>query len=209
MFDPARFSLFLAASAVLILTPGPAVLYIVARSLAQGRRAGLISVAGIGAGTLGHVVGAAVGLSALLASSATAYATLRYAGAAYLGWLGLRKLLTRPALPAAAVAGSGPAPSATFRQAVLVGILNPKTALFFLAFLPQFADPARGSVTLQLLALGGTFVVLAILSDGAYALLAGTFGGWLKRHPLFTAGERWVSGAVYCGLGAAAVMAGD
>lgn len=207
MFDPTQFLCFLAASAVLILTPGPAVLYIVARSLSQGRAAGLVSVLGVGVGNAVHAVGAAAGVSAMLASSALAFAALKYAGAVYLLWLGLRKLTSRPAAADAAVF----TPESLRRiwsQGVLVGVFNPKTALFFLAFLPQFVDPARGLAWLQLLVLGLTFVVLAVASDSGYALLAGAGGRWLQRWRFSRQGERYLTGSVYCGLGVLAALTG-
>jgi threonine/homoserine/homoserine lactone efflux protein len=200
-----KFILFLVASAVLILTPGPAVLYIVTRSISQGRTSGIVSVAGVGLGNLTHAVAASLGLSAILASSALAFAALKYVGAAYLLFLGLRKLLTRSALSDTTSFRKEPL-SATFKQGVLVGTLNPKTALFFLAFLPQFADPSKGAVWSQLLFFGTLFVIMAVLSDTCYALLAGTFSAWLKQRQSFLRGERYVSGTVYCGLGIATAL---
>ncbi len=211
--DPAKLALFLTATLVLLVTPGPAVLYIVARSMSQGPRAGLASVLGVEVGNGVHAVGAALGLAALLASSALAFSVVKYLGAAYLIYLGVKKLLAREA---AKETGGGTgrrhAPPAALRaifaQGVVVAVLNPKTALFFLAFLPQFVDPARGSPTAQILVLGGLFVGLALLSDSAYALLAGTMGRWLWGHPRFVRGERYVSGSVYIGLGAIAALSG-
>jgi threonine/homoserine/homoserine lactone efflux protein len=207
--DPGRLALFLAASAALILTPGPAVLFIVARSLSLGRRAGLVSVLGIGAGNAVHAGAGVLGLAALLASSKVAFAAVRYAGAAYLVFLGVASLLRRPVPEGQGAAGDAP-PAAlgpVFRQAFAVAVLNPKTALFFLAFLPQFVDPARGAARAQMMLLGGLFLGLAVLSDGAYALLAGTVGGWLRRHPAVAGRGRWLGAAVYLGLGALAALA--
>lgn len=207
MSDSVRWPLFLAASAVLILTPGPAVLYIVARSVSQGRAAGLVSALGVGAGNLVHAVAAALGLSAILASSAAAFAAVKYLGAAYLVYLGARKFLTAPT----ETPGMRCAPqtlAAVFRQGLLVGTFNPKTALFFLAFLPQFAVAGHGPVWGQLLLFGIVFVALAVISDSTYALLGGAVGGWLKRRRAFARGERYVSGAVYCGLGVVAALSG-
>jgi threonine/homoserine/homoserine lactone efflux protein len=201
-----QFVLFLVASAVLILTPGPAVLYIVTRSISQGRTAGIVSVTGVGLGNLAHAVAASLGLSAILASSPLAFATLKYIGAAYLFFLGLRKFLTPSALSDSASFQTERL-SATFKQALLVGTLNPKTALFFLAFLPQFADPSKGAVWSQLLFFGTLFVVMAVLSDSLYAILAGTFSPWLKQRQSFLRGERYVSGTVYCGLGIVTALA--
>jgi threonine/homoserine/homoserine lactone efflux protein len=208
MFDPGRLGLFIAAATILLLTPGPAVLYIVARSVHQGRVAGLVSVAGIAVGTLVHVLAAALGLSALLASSAVAFSALRYAGAAYLIFLGLRQLLRRE--PVDAPEDAPPEPlSRIFVNGIVVNVLNPKTALFFLAFLPQFVDVSRGSVTLQLMTLGLIFAVMGMASDASYALLAGTARGWLKGSRGFLRAQRYVSGTVYVGLGLAAAFAGS
>jgi threonine/homoserine/homoserine lactone efflux protein len=207
MLDPSKLPLFFLATVVLLLTPGPAVLYIVARSVDQGRRAGLISVLGIEVGNSVHVLAAAFGLSALLASSALAFSAVKYLGAAYLIFLGVRKLLS-PETVIAAAAGPGPSRRRVFSQGVLVAALNPKTAVFFLAFLPQFVDSARGSVPLQLLSLGCLVVLMGIVSDSLYALTAGTLGNWLKTTPRFWRAERFVVGSVYVGLGVTAALAG-
>ncbi|MDQ4049944.1 MAG: LysE family translocator, partial [Actinomycetota bacterium] len=167
MPDSHSLLVFAAASLALIAVPGPSVVYIVTRGIGQGRRAGMVSMLGIEAGALVHVAAAAVGLSAVLASSATAFTIVKYAGVAYLVYLGVRKWREHSdeALPAPEPAGS----PRLFLEGVLVNVLNPKTALFFLAFLPQFLDPARGAVALQALVLGGVFVVLAVLTDSVYA----------------------------------------
>jgi len=208
--DPGKLALFLAATAALILTPGPAVLYIVARSLSQGRQAGLVSVLGIGAGNAVHAAAGVLGLAALLASSPLAFGAVKYLGAAYLVFLGVAKLLSpREAGTRADGPGQGAAaPRDVFRQGLVVALLNPKTALFFLAFLPQFVDPSRGAPWLQMLLFGGLFVGLAGVSDGGYALLAGSVGGWLRRHPAFAGRERFLSAGVYIGLGALAALSG-
>jgi threonine/homoserine/homoserine lactone efflux protein len=204
--DAAALGIFIAAALLLLITPGPAVLYIVARSLDGGRRAGLVSMLGVHAGTLVHVAAAAAGLSALLAASATAFSTVKYVGAAYLVYLGIRRLLEHAPAP-----GTAPPPAPRLRRAfvdgVVVNVLNPKTALFFLAFLPQFVDVGRGHVGAQILALGVVFVALGLVTDGSYALAAGTAAHWLRGHPRFLAGERWISGGMYVGLGLAAALA--
>ena len=195
---------------MLLVTPGPAVLYITARSMTQGLRAGLVSVLAIETGNSVHAFGAALGLAALNASSALAFSTVKYIGAAYLVFLGVRKLSSGPASASATALKPRPASLRTvYVQGIVVAVLNPKTALFFLAFLPQFVTPALGHATGQMLVLGGTFVLLAAVSDGAYALLASTAGRWLWRHPQFVRGERYVSGTVYIGLGAFAALSGS
>jgi threonine/homoserine/homoserine lactone efflux protein len=203
---PSTLLVFAAASLALIAIPGPSVIYIVTRSLEQGRAAGLVSMLGVEAGGLLHVAAAALGLSALLASSAAAFAVVKYLGAAYLILLGLQRLRRREGdrLPAPAPASR----SRLFRHGVLVNALNPKVAIFFLAFLPQFVDPARGAVAAQVAVLGLCFIALAVLSDSAYALVAGGVGERLRRS---AAVRRWldrVSGAVYVALGAAAAASG-
>jgi threonine/homoserine/homoserine lactone efflux protein len=199
-------ALFAFAAAVLAVTPGPAVLYIVARSVHQGRRAGALSALGVATGGLVHVGAAAAGLSALLVSSAAAFAAVRWAGAAYLVWLGVRTLRAGDGED---VAAPPPAPSGRlFAQGVVVNVLNPKTALFFLAFLPQFVDPARGSVTLQILALGAVFIGVAMASDMAYVLLAGTVFRRAGRSARSRRAARLASGGAYLALGLGAALAG-
>jgi threonine/homoserine/homoserine lactone efflux protein len=189
--------------------PGPAVLYIVASSIDGGRRAGFASMLGIQTGALVHVAAAALGLSGVLAASAVAFDTVKYVGAAYLVVLGLWTLLR---------GGSPTDPDAPLRptrlrrrfaQGVVVQILNPKTALFFLAFLPQFVDPSAGRVGLQMLMLGLIFIGLAVVSDGAWALVAGTASERLRGHAGFASAQRYVSGAVFVGLGVATALSGS
>jgi len=207
MVDLTHLSLFILASAVLLITPGPAVLYIIARSVDQGRRAGLVSVCAIEVGNFMHVIAAALGLSALLLSSALAFTIVKYLGAAYLVYLGLRKIFTREV-----VATAGAIQPQSFRrifsQGVLVATLNPKTALFFVAFLPQFVDPSQSAIALQMLILGCLFVTLAVISDSMYALLAGTIGRWLKGLRSALRAERYVIGGLYIGLGLTAALSG-
>jgi threonine/homoserine/homoserine lactone efflux protein len=206
MLNLDKLPLFIFASIVLLLTPGPAVLYIIARSVDQGRVAGLVSVVSIEVGNLFHAIAAALGLSALLFSSATAFNVVKYLGAAYLVYLGARKLIAR----SASTQETKIVPQSlrqVFSQGVMVAILNPKTALFFLAFLPQFVDRARGQVGLQLLTLGCLFVGMAIISDGMYALLASSAGQWLKARQKVGAAERYVVGLIYIGLGITAALA--
>ena len=206
MPDLSTLAVFVAASIALLLTPGPAVLYIVARSIGHGRMAGVISVLGIAVGTLFHVTAAALGLSAILVSSALAFSAVKYLGAAYLIYLGLRKLLVREVLiPSGAIERKRL--SSVFYQGIIVNVLNPKTALFFFAFLPQFVHPESGPIATQVLALGLTFAALAVLSDGMYALLAGSVGHWLRGNLRFLRAERFVTGTIYIGLGVTTALA--
>jgi threonine/homoserine/homoserine lactone efflux protein len=205
--DPSTLALFGAAALALIVVPGPAVLYIVSRSVALGPRAGLASALGVAAGGLVHVAAAVAGLSALILSSAEAFAVLKYAGAAYLVFLGLRQLLSRGAARLGAAGTEAPvAPlRQVFWQGALVNLLNPKTALFFLAFLPQFVDPASGPAVTQTLVLGALFVVLAVLSDSAWALL-GASAVRRMREGVRARLERFGSGGVLLALGAGAAL---
>ncbi len=206
MPDLTLWRLFVVASLVLLLTPGPAVLYIVARSVQQGRTAGLVSVIGIHLGTIVHITAAAVGLSALVVSSALAFAIVKYLGAAYLVWLGIRALMAKHTNPVTPVIRAKSLYLA-FRDGFVVNLLNPKTAIFFLSFLPQFVDPARGAVHWQMLVLGLTFVSLGILSDGMFALIAGAAGEFLRQSQRAQRILRWFSGASFVGLGVSAAMA--
>jgi len=197
---------FSAAAFVLFVIPGPAVLYIVTRSVAQGRRAGLVSVAGIHTGSLVHIAAAVVGLTTLLATSATAFRVVKWAGAAYLVYLGVRAFLDRETEESEAEPSSVPMRK-VYTQGFVVTLLNPKVAVFFVAFVPQFVDSAIGT-TAQILALGATFLVVGILMDGAYALVSGSLGNRLQEHPGWRTGRRWVSGIVYVTLGIVAAVAG-
>lgn len=205
----ASLGLFVGAALMLLLIPGPAVLYIVGRSVEHGRRAGLVSIGGIHAATLVHVAAAALGLSAVLASSAMAFGVVKYAGAAYLIWLGVRKILApgEAATPAAVRPRQGHAQ--LLREGFVVNLLNPKTAIFFLAFLPQFVEPGRGHVAMQVAVLGLLFTALGAVTDGCYALAAGTAGNWLKRSRGYVTVERYVSGVLLIGLGLTAAFAGN
>lgn len=206
LVDGPMLGLFVMAALVLLLTPGPAVLYIVTRSIDEGRRAGLTSVLGVHVGTLVHVMAAALGLSALLAASAAAFTAVKFLGAAYLVYLGVRRLLDG-STPAVSAERRTPRLSRAFVDGVVVNVLNPKTALFFLAFLPQFVDASRGAVGGQVLTLGALFVALGLMTDGLYALAAGAAGAWLRSHPHVWRSERWISGTMYIGLGLVAAAA--
>jgi threonine/homoserine/homoserine lactone efflux protein len=205
----ASIGLFAVAATLLLLTPGPAVLYIVARSIEQGRVAGLASVFGITTGTLVHVLASTLGLSALLASSTLAFAAVKYAGAGYLIYMGVRRILSRTDAPASQSKLPKRSLGRLYRDGFIVNLLNPKTALFFLAFLPQFVDPSRGAMAFQIAFLGLLFTLMGLTSDGLYALVAGTAGRWVKRRGRYLRWERFVSGSVFIGLGLTAALTGS
>ncbi len=207
MPEPTLYGLFIVAALALLLVPGPAVLYIVASTIEGGRRAGLVSTVGIHCGSLVHVAAAALGLSSLLVSSARAFEIVKYAGAAYLIVLGLRTVFARPGAPPALATGRDLGRRLT--RAATVQILNPKTALFFLAFLPQFVDPNGPAPAAQLLVLGLTFVLLGLVSDGAYAVIAGTVAPRLRRTARAASAGRWASGGILVGLGLTAALTGS
>lgn len=193
----------------LLIVPGPAVLYIVTRSVDQGRTAGLVSVLGIHTGSIVHVAAAAFGLSAILASSALAFSVVKYAGAAYLVLLGVRKLLAKDDGDPLLEASRPRSLRRIFVQGAVVNVLNPKTALFFLALLPQFVDVTLGAVWTQMVVLGAVFMALGIVSDSTYALVASKAGGWLRSSVRFRRAQRYVSGGIYVSLGAAAALSGS
>jgi threonine/homoserine/homoserine lactone efflux protein len=201
---------FVTTAAILLAIPGPAVLYIVGRSIGQSRNAGLVSALGIGVGTLIHTAAAAVGLSALLVSSATAFSIVKYLGAAYLVYLGVQRLRNKESI-AAASDTSAPRVTLTrvFSQGIVVNVLNPKTALFFFAFLPQFIDPARGHAAAQILSLGVLFAAMGTTSDSLWALFCGSVAGWLRYNQRWMRNERYVSGSILILLGVATAFAGS
>jgi len=209
MPESSHLYLFVATALVLLLTPGPAVLYVIARSVSQGRMAGVVSVLGLEVGTLFHVGAAALGVSALLLSSALAFSVVKYLGAAYLIYLGVRKLMAREQAREDEARRRAVSLRRVFWEGVVVNVLNPKPALFFFAFLPQFVSPSKSNVTTQMLFLGCLFVALATLSDGIYALLAGSVGHWLKGSRSFAKGERYFAGSVYIGLGLTTAFSGS
>jgi threonine/homoserine/homoserine lactone efflux protein len=207
MPSPEVFAAFAAASLALLLVPGPSVLYIVTRSMDQGRAAGLVSVLGIHTGSIVHVAAAALGLSAILASSAVSFGIVKYAGGGYLVWLGIR-----------AIRGRGEEPSdghrkehslgRVYAQGVVVNVLNPKTALFFLAFLPQFIDVSKGSVPVQAVILGATFILLGFISDGTYALVSARVSRAVRGRRDARVARRWLPGLTLIGLGLASAVTG-
>ena len=199
------YGLFLLTALALLAIPGPAVLYVVSRSIDQGRSAGLSSVLGIGTGTVVHVTLASVGLSSLVLASRVAFDAVRYVGAAYLIFLGVRRLLTKQTDDGVEAA----APRTRrelYTQGVIVNLLNPKTIVFIFAFIPQFVDVAAGHVWLQIMLLGFTFAALGMLSDSCYALVAGTVADRLRGTPLVSRVERWLGGTVLIGLGLASAL---
>jgi threonine/homoserine/homoserine lactone efflux protein len=205
--DLGSLAVFVIAALALLVVPGPAVLYVVTRSIHQGRRAGLASVLGIHVGTLVHIGAATAGLSALILSSAVAFTAVKIAGAAYLVGLGVWTLLSRRAEDEVAVGGERRL-RRVFAQGIVVNVLNPKTALFFLAFLPQFVNPNAGTPALRIAFLGLLFGALGLVTDSIWAIAAGTAGGLLRGSRKFLRVQRYVAGTVYLGLGAVTALAG-
>ena len=201
MPDLATLLVFAAAALALIVVPGPAVLYIVSQSIDRGRLAGFVSALGIAVGAMVHVAAATIGLSSILVSSATAFNVVKYAGAAYLVGMGLWTIFRRRD-EAEVSAPSERRLRRRFGQGVIVNVLNPKTALFFFAFLPQFVDPDAGAAAVQIAVLGLVFVVIAVVSDSIWALAAGTASERLRGNRRFLSVQRYVSGSVFVGLGA-------
>ena len=199
--------LFVTGAAILLVIPGPAVFYIVSRSVGHGRAAGLVSAMGIAAGTLFHLAAATLGLSALLASSALAFQFVKYLGAAYLVYLGIRVLRSDVTLVLEAANGERQL-AHIFGHGVLVNLLNPKTALFFLAFLPQFVEPARGHATLQIFQLGVLFALMGWCSDSMWALLAGTVAERIRGSVRLRRTQRNLSGGALIALGLATAFSG-
>ena len=198
-------ALFSLASIALAVVPGPAVTYIVTQSVDKGRRAGFASALGVATGGLVHVAAATVGLSAVIASSATAFTTVKLVGAVYLVYVGVRRILSKD--DDTEVEGEPATDQQLYLQGVVVNVLNPKTALFFLAFLPQFVDPDRGSVAVQVAFLGLLFALIALISDAAYALLADVLARRLRRSGTGAKIRRWVSGGIFVALGVTAATA--
>jgi len=200
MPSPSTYALFIVTCLALLAIPGPAVLFVVSRSIDQGRRAGLSSVLGITTGTVVHVTMAAVGLSSLILASRVAFDAVRYVGAAYLIYLGIRRLLSR-GVEEAEVDHAPRTSRDLYRQGLIVNLLNPKTIVFVFAFIPQFVDLGAGHVWFQIMALGLTFATLGLLSDSTYAFVAGTIADRLRGTPLVARVERWFGGTVLIALG--------
>ena len=202
MPDVGSIITFAIASVTLLLIPGPAVIYILNRSVSDGREVGLSAVAGLELGNLVHAIAASAGLSAVLATSATAFNTVKWLGAGYLVFVGLRTLFTRPA--AVATESSSVSRRRTFVQGIVVNTLNPKVALFFLSYLPQFIDPDKGAAWSQALVLGITFVLIGCVTDGMYALTASALRDKLLSGRTLPFVQRYVAGTVFIGLGVVA-----
>ena len=197
---------FITAALILLIIPGPAVLYIITRSTEQGTKAGLISVCGIQAGTLVHAFAASLGVSAILMASAMAFALLKYAGAGYLIYLGLKKIFGKQQTEEQKQLKVQQSMKAIFWQGMVVNVLNPKCALFLFSFLPHFINPATGNVTGQVLFFGLLFTLLAFMTDGFYALLAGRMGKYLKGNSYYLKLEAYISGIIYIFLGLLTLM---
>ncbi|HLO16490.1 MAG TPA: LysE family translocator [Anaerolineales bacterium] len=208
MIESSQLYFFMGAALALLLVPGPAVLYITARSANQGRLAGLVSVLAIETANFLQALAATLGLSAILLSSALAFDLVRYLGAAYLIYLGVRKLLARDEdIEDETIRRESL--SRIYWQGLAINLLNPKTALFYFAFLPQFVDPARGNVTMQTFLLGALFVGMAIVTDSLYALLASSLAEKLRGSRHFRKGQRYFAGLVYVGLGITTALTGS
>jgi threonine/homoserine/homoserine lactone efflux protein len=208
MIDSTSLTIFITAALILLLTPGPAVLFIVARSLEQGRWAGIVSALGVGAAGVLHVIVAAFGLSALLMQSAIAFGIVKYLGAAYLIFLGMKTLLAKSDISAIQTVEKSSL-SRIFVQGFIVNLLNPKTALFFFAFLPQFVNPARGAVTPQIVFLGTIFVAMAITSDSLYAIVAGSARQIIVGNQRLGKWQKNFAGMIYIGLGITTALTGS
>jgi len=196
----ANLLLFLPAAIALIIAPGPDSLYVLARGIGQGRRAGVISAFGTCTGLLVHTTAAALGLAVLLQTSVIAYLVVKFAGATYLLYLGVRTLLTKQSF-SITTAATRPSVARMYLQGMLTNVLNPKVALFFVAFLPQFVDQRSGMVALQMLTLGLLFAGLGLLYLLLVAALSGSLGALLQRRPAWANRLRWMTGSVLIGLG--------
>lgn len=206
MPSAATLGAFALAATALILLPGPAMLFLISRGIGQGRRTALSSMAGIESATAVMVVATAFGLAAVISSSVVAFAVVKYAGAAYLLWLAIREFRSKGHF---SVHQAPPVTSRrAYADAFLVGISNPKVAVFFVAFFPQFLHREAGPIWSQVIVLGAIFVVIGALFDGLYALSAGTLGQWLGRHPRAVERQKYVSGGIFLVMGGAAALTG-
>lgn len=209
MFDTSTLLAYVAAAALLVLIPGPGTAWILAQSMAGGTRRGAQAAVGLETATLIHALAAGLGLSTVLATSALAFEIVKYAGAAYLVWLGIKAWREGDAPGAAVAAPAAASARQVYLRSVATGVLNPKVAVFFLAFLPQFVEVGRGHVAMQVAFLGIVFTLLGLISDGCYAFAAGTLGDRLRHSRAYLRFERYVSGVVFIGLGVTAAFAGN
>jgi threonine/homoserine/homoserine lactone efflux protein len=207
MLNVSQVALFMAGAFIIIIIPGPNILYLIARSIHQGRLAGFVSVLGIEAATLVHICAATLGLTSLLLSSAIAFTVVKYAGAIYLVYLGVRKLLEQQEHEEELNETEGL--KQIFLQGFVVNLLNPKTAMFFLAFLPQFVDPGHESAKVQIISFGAILVALAIVVEVAYVLLSSQLRLWLKGDRQFSKSRRCLAGGAYIGLGLTTALSGS
>ncbi len=201
MFELSSFIIFLSAAFFVLVVPGPAVIYITTRSLDQGTKAGIVSTIGIAVGSIIHVAFAALGLSAILVTSSYAFTIVKFAGAGYLIYLGITKLFSKSKITFEKE-NNHKSNSKMFVEGILVNLLNPKTALFFFSFLPQFTDAANGSIALQIFVLGMIFVIMGLVSDSLYAVIAGTFQKYIIKNPRVLQIQKYVTGSIYLLLGA-------
>ena len=204
----ANTALFITASLAVIVAPGPDNIYVLTRGVAQGREVALASAWGMCSGLLFHTTLAALGLSAILARSAVAFSVVKYAGAAYLMYLGVRTLLSKEEFASSAEEALPARFGSFFLRGLTMNLLNPKVAVFFLAYLPQFASPGTGGAALQLLALGLIFALLSVVIFSTIALFSGTLGDRLSRNPRFASVLQWLTGCVLVGLGVRLALSG-
>jgi threonine/homoserine/homoserine lactone efflux protein len=204
----ANIALFVVASLAVIVAPGPDNIYVLTRGVTQGRRVALASAWGMCSGLLFHTTLAAVGLSAILARSALAFSTIKYAGAAYLIYLGVRALLSKEEFSSPREEAPAARLGSFFLRGMTMNLLNPKVAVFFLAFLPQFASPATDGTALRLSTLGLVFTLLSLIVFSAIALFSGILGDRLSRNPRFADALRWLTGCVLVGLGVRLALSG-
>lgn len=201
---------FLGTSLVVLFTPGPAVMYIVNRSVDQGKVAGVVSALGMATGSFVHVLFATFGLSLILSLSASVFTVVRYIGAAYIIYLGVRKLMAKVEVEGdEREALKGKKLSKVYFQSVIVNVLNPKIAMFFLLFLPQFVNTGTANVSVQIMSLGIAFVLMGICTDSSYALLSGSVGEIMKRSTLYKKIQNKVSGVIFIGLGIYTALSGS
>jgi threonine/homoserine/homoserine lactone efflux protein len=200
---------FAIAATLLIIVPGPNVLYIITRGIDQGRKAAVVSALGVEVGMLFHIGAAVLGLSALVARSEIVFNVVKYAGAAYLIWMGIVSIRAKVLAVEEPIVSRRAKPIRLFIQGFVVNVLNPKVGLFFVAFLPQFIDPARGGSTTQILVLGGVFLAIALMSDMVYACASGSIGSWLSTRQRIARQRDRFTGVVYILLGAFAAIAGS